>query len=87
MDEATRLQRHLPLFRACAGWTAKNFAELLEVSRQTVSAWENYNGKDSKKGVKHRTEDVLLFLGSFRRQILGNLIIKQFPYRQILHTR
>ena len=36
MDEATRLQRHLPLFRACAGWTAKNFAELLEVSRQTV---------------------------------------------------
>lgn len=51
MDEASRLQRHLPLFRACAGWTAKDLADKLEVSRQSISAWENYNGKD-KKGVK-----------------------------------
>lgn len=52
MDEVSRLQRHLPLFRACAGWTAKDLAEQLEVSRQSVSAWENYNGSGDKKGVK-----------------------------------
>lgn len=52
MDEALRLQRHLPLFRACAGWTAKDLADQLEVSRQSVSAWENYDGGKEKKGVK-----------------------------------
>lgn len=51
MDESIRLQRHLPLFRSCAGWTAKDLAEKLEVSRQSISAWENYDGK-GKKGVK-----------------------------------
>jgi transcriptional regulator with XRE-family HTH domain len=51
VDEVTRLQRHLPLFRACAGWTAKDLADQLEVSRQSISAWENYNGSD-KKGVR-----------------------------------
>ncbi len=51
MDEPSRLQRHLPLFRACAGWTAKDLSDKLEVSRQSISAWENYSGKD-KKGVK-----------------------------------
>jgi len=52
MDEALRLQRHLPLFRACAGWTAKDLADQLDVSRQSVSAWENYDGGKEKKGVK-----------------------------------
>ncbi len=51
LDESNRLQRHLPLFRACAGWTAKDLADKLEVSRQSISAWENYDGKN-KKGVK-----------------------------------
>ncbi len=51
MDEVSRLQRHLPLFRACAGWTAKDLADRLEVSRQSISAWENYNSTN-KKGVK-----------------------------------
>ena len=51
MDEVTRLQRHLPLFRACAGWTAKDLSDQLEVSRQSISAWENYSGFD-KKGVR-----------------------------------
>jgi DNA-binding XRE family transcriptional regulator len=51
VDEVNSLQRHLPLFRACAGWTAKDLADQLEVSRQSISAWENYNGSD-KKGVK-----------------------------------
>ncbi len=51
MDEVTRLQRHLPLFRACAGWTAKDLSDQLEVSRQSISAWENYSGSD-KKGVR-----------------------------------
>ena len=52
MDEALRLHRHLPLFRACAGWTAKDLADQLDVSRQSVSAWENYDGGKEKKGVK-----------------------------------
>lgn len=52
MDEPIRLQRHLPLFRACAGWTAKDLADKLEVSRQSISAWENYDPKSKKKGVK-----------------------------------
>ena len=52
MDEALRLQRHLPLFRARAGWTAKDLADQLDVSRQSVSAWENYDGGKEKKGVK-----------------------------------
>lgn len=50
MDEVARLQKYLPLFRACAGWTAKDLAEQLDVSRQSVSAWENYNS--GEKGVK-----------------------------------
>ena len=52
MNEEVRLQRHLSLFRACAGWTTQMLAEQLGVSRQTVSAWENYNELDHKKGVK-----------------------------------
>jgi len=52
MEEAIRLQRHLPLFRACAGWTAKDLADKLEVSRQSISAWENYSADGNKKGVK-----------------------------------
>lgn len=51
MVEVTRLQKYLPLFRSCAGWTAKDLADQLEVSRQSISAWENYNDSD-KKGVK-----------------------------------
>lgn len=51
MDESSRLQRHLPLFRACAGWTAKDLADKLEVSRQSISAWENYDEK-GKKGAR-----------------------------------
>ena len=52
MNEEERLQRHLPLFRACAGWTTQMLANQLGVSRQTVSAWENYDESDQKKGVK-----------------------------------
>lgn len=52
MDEPVRLQRHLPLFRTCAGWTAKDLAEKLEVSRQSISAWENYDERAPRKGVK-----------------------------------
>ena len=52
MDEPIRLQRHLPLFRACAGWTAKELADKLEVSRQSISAWENFDPKSNKKGVR-----------------------------------
>lgn len=52
MEEAVRLQRYLPLFRACAGWTAKDFAAILDVSRQTISAWENYEAGKNVKGVK-----------------------------------
>lgn len=52
MDQITRLQRHLPLFRTCAGWTAKDLAEQLDVSRQSISSWENYDTTGGKKGVK-----------------------------------
>lgn len=40
MDEVSRLQRHLPLIRCCAGWTATALAEKLGVKRQTVSTIE-----------------------------------------------
>ena len=52
MNEQARLQRNLPLLRACAGWTAQDLADLLEVSRQSISAWENYDSNGKKKGVK-----------------------------------
>lgn len=52
MDEVLRLQQHLPLFRTCAGWTAKDLADMLEVSRQTISAWENYDVMRPGKGVR-----------------------------------
>ena len=51
MTKEERMQRHLPLLRACAGWTAKDLADQLEVSRQSISAWENYDYKNNK-GVK-----------------------------------
>lgn len=49
-SKEARFQRHLPLFRSCAGWTAAELADKLDVTRQSVSAWENYNG--AKKGVR-----------------------------------
>ena len=52
MSEQTRLQRYLPLIRSCAGWTAQDLADKLEVSRQSISAWENYDFKNGEKGVK-----------------------------------
>ena len=52
MNEQVRLQRYLPLIRACAGWTAQDLADRLEVSRQSISAWENYDFKNGEKGVK-----------------------------------
>lgn len=52
MDKVSRFQKYLPVFRACAGWTAQDLADLLDVSRQSVSAWENYSERSNKKGVK-----------------------------------
>ena len=51
MTNEERMQQYLPLLRTCAGWTAKDLADQLEVSRQSISAWENYDYKN-KKGVK-----------------------------------
>lgn len=51
MKKAELLQQHLSIFRTCAGWTAQELADMLEVSRQTISAWENYN-EQNNKGVK-----------------------------------
>lgn len=51
MTKEERMQQQLQLLRTCAGWTAKDLADQLEVSRQTISAWENYDFKN-KKGVK-----------------------------------
>lgn len=41
MDEISRLQRHLPLIRSCAGWTAAALGEKLGVKRQTISTIEH----------------------------------------------
>jgi DNA-binding XRE family transcriptional regulator len=51
MNEQKRLQENLSLFRTCAGWTAESLAKQLDVSRQTISAWENYS-EFSNKGIK-----------------------------------
>ena len=40
MDEVSRLHRHLPLIRCCAGWTAAALAEKLGIKRQTISTIE-----------------------------------------------
>lgn len=40
MDEISRLQRHLPLVRSCAGWTAAALGEKIGVKRQTISTIE-----------------------------------------------
>ena len=74
MDEPIRLQRHLPLFRACAGWTAKDLAERLEVSRQSISAWENYDERVSKKGVKMTAIQYYAI-----RKLLDDEIAKDLP--------
>lgn len=47
MDEISRLQRHLPLIRSCAGWTAAALGEKLGVKRQTISTIEQ--GEDKYK--------------------------------------
>lgn len=47
MDEIARLQRHLPLIRSCAGWTAAALGEKLGVKRQTISTIEQ--GEDKYK--------------------------------------
>ena len=45
MDEVSRLQRHLPLIRSCAGWTAAALGEKLGVKRQTISTIEQGEAK------------------------------------------
>lgn len=45
MDKESRMQRHLPLLRSCVGWTAKELASKLGVSRQTMCALEKDGGK------------------------------------------
>ena len=45
MDEVSRLQRHLPLIRSCAGWTAAALGEKLGVKRQTISTIEQGESK------------------------------------------
>lgn len=45
MDEISRLQRHLPLIRSCAGWTAAALGEKLGVKRQTISTIEQGEAK------------------------------------------
>lgn len=45
MDEISRLQRHLPLIRSCAGWTAATLGEKLGVKRQTISTIEQGEAK------------------------------------------
>ena len=45
MDEVSRLQRHLPLIRSCAGWTAAALGEKLGVTRQTISTIEQGEAK------------------------------------------
>jgi len=47
MDEVSRLQRHLPLIRSCAGWTAAALGEKLGLKRQTISTIEQ--GEDKYK--------------------------------------
>lgn len=47
MEEISRLQRHLPLIRSCAGWTAAALGEKLGVKRQTISTIEQ--GEDKYK--------------------------------------
>lgn len=47
MDEISRLQKHLPLIRSCAGWTAAALGEKLGVKRQTISTIEQ--GEDKYK--------------------------------------
>lgn len=47
MDEISGLQRHLPLIRSCAGWTAATLGEKLGVKRQTISTIEQ--GEDKYK--------------------------------------
>ena len=45
MDEVSRLQRHLPLIRSCAGWTAAALGEKLGVKRQTIITIEQGEAK------------------------------------------
>ena len=44
-DVKQRLQKYLSLIRACAGWTAQDLADKLEVRRQTVGSFEK-EGKE-----------------------------------------
>lgn len=50
MDELSRLQRHLPLIRSCAGWTAAMLGEKIGLKRQTISTIEQ--GEDKYRMTK-----------------------------------
>lgn len=50
MDEVSRLQRHLPLIRSCAGWTAEILGEKIGLKRQTISTIEQ--GEDKYRMTK-----------------------------------
>ena len=50
MDGIPRLQRHLPLIRSCAGWTAAMLGDKIGLKRQTISTIEQ--GEDKYKMTK-----------------------------------
>lgn len=50
MDEISRLQRHLPLIRSCAGWTVEILGEKIGLKWQTISTIEQ--GEDKYRMTK-----------------------------------
>lgn len=75
MDEISRLQRHLPLIRCCAGWTAAELGEKLGVKRQTISTIEQ--GEEKYKMTKMQYLAI--------RKVLDDELVSSMDDTQMLH--
>ena len=85
MAAEERMQQYLSLLRSCAGWTAKDLADRLEVSRQSISAWENYDC-ESRKGVKLSKIQYLAIRKLLEDEIAKDTTDGDFEKRHILGT-
>lgn len=82
MDEVMRLQKNLPTLRACANWSVQDFADMLGVTRQTISNLEKKDGGTNMSKVQYLA---IRSLFSYEIEKNGNKKLSDLLYYLVDH--
>lgn len=82
MDEIARLQHNLPLLRTCANWSVQEFADMLGVTRQTISNLEKIKGGTNMSKVQYLA---IRSLFSYEIEKNGNKKLSDLLYYLVDH--